>query len=472
MISDGELLANAESYGCVNPAIIDYNGYQSKISFDCKYCGIRYTKSYHLLKISKSPVCIKCIKYNIDTIPVYTKSLGFNYKSIVKIDGSFGIVECLCECGNSFTSVVSQLKFRRTKSCEKCILRNKSSVVVNVESFLSSKGVSLVSNYTNNKTKISLRCSCGNIFSKNYNDCTRKDSSDILLCQSCRPQNSSIENNIEKTLINNSIQFVKNDRSVLKPMEIDFLCGSIAIEVNGAYWHSELAGKSRNYHLNKTQLCENQNIQLLQFFENEILNKSDIVKSIILSKFQSKLSTVYARKTTVCHISKTEARKFIDLNHLQGKDNASVYICLKQDGNIIAVMSFSKSRYSKLYEWELSRFCSKLFTKIIGGASKLLSFFIKNYSPTTIGSYADRRYSNGNLYSKLGFIFIHNSKPSYYYFRKSSSRLLHRKNFQKKRLAKIFSNFDAKLTEWNNMINNGYNRIWDCGHKLFIMKVT
>jgi hypothetical protein len=29
-------------------------------------------------------------------------------------------------------------------------------------------------------------------------------------------------------------------------------------------------------------------------------------------------------------------------------------------------------------EWELNRFCNKLNTNVVGAASKLLSFFIKN----------------------------------------------------------------------------------------------
>jgi len=37
-------------------------------------------------------------------------------------------------------------------------------------------------------------------------------------------------------------------------------------------------------------------------------------------------------------------------------------------------------------------------------------------------------------------------------------------NFQKHKLKTILPTFDPTLTEWENMKNNGYDRIWDCGN--------
>jgi hypothetical protein len=38
-------------------------------------------------------------------------------------------------------------------------------------------------------------------------------------------------------------------------------------------------------------------------------------------------------------------------------------------------MTFGKPRFNKNYEYELVRFASKLGTKVIGGAGKLLKYF-------------------------------------------------------------------------------------------------
>ena len=59
---------------------------------------------------------------------------------------------------------------------------------------------------------------------------------------------------------------VEHDRVLVKPKEIDLLIPSIklGIEYNGLFWHSEQQGKGNNYHLDKTNKCEEQGYQLLQ----------------------------------------------------------------------------------------------------------------------------------------------------------------------------------------------------------------
>ena len=45
---------------------------------------------------------------------------------------------------------------------------------------------------------------------------------------------------------------------------------------------------------------------------------------------------------------------------------------------------------------------------------KLLKRFVKDYNPNEIISYADRRWSFGNLYEKIGFIKEGESKTNYF----------------------------------------------------------
>ena len=68
---------------------------------------------------------------------------------------------------------------------------------------------------------------------------------------------------------------------------------------------------------------------------------------------------------------------------------------------------------------------------MIGGFSKLLKAFIEVYKSSII-SYADRRYSNGNVYSKNGFQLVRVNKPSYYYVDKNFLRRVNRMRFQQK----------------------------------------
>ena len=78
-------------------------------------------------------------------------------------------------------------------------------------------------------------------------------------------------------------------------------------------------------------------------------------------------------------------------------------------------MTFGKPRYNKSIDWELLRYCSKIDTQVLGGAGKLLSAFEKAYHPKVLLSYADRRWSKGNLYEVLNFVKYNESPPSYSY---------------------------------------------------------
>jgi hypothetical protein len=96
--------------------------------------------------------------------------------------------------------------------------------------------------------------------------------------------------------------------------------------------------------------------------------------------------------------------------HIQGKDNSSIYLGLFYRNRLISVMTFGPLRKATGYStvkncWELIRFCSIKNFSVVGGAQKLFQYFLKNYNPSQILSFADRRWSSGGVYSKLGFEF-------------------------------------------------------------------
>ena len=59
-----------------------------------------------------------------------------------------------------------------------------------------------------------------------------------------------------------------NDRKLIWPYEIDILLPNqkLAIEFNGAYWHSTFF-KDKNYHLNKLKMAEEKGYQLFNIFD-------------------------------------------------------------------------------------------------------------------------------------------------------------------------------------------------------------
>ncbi|MEM4260990.1 MAG: hypothetical protein QXG00_07150 [Candidatus Woesearchaeota archaeon] len=90
------------------------------------------------------------------------------------------------------------------------------------------------------------------------------------------------------------------------------------------------------------------------------------------------------------------------MNHIQGDAPSSINIGLYFEDMLVSLMTFSKSRFDKNIKWELIRYCTLNFYNVIGGFSKLLSYFIKHNNGSIL-SFSDRRFSIGNVYKKNGF---------------------------------------------------------------------
>jgi hypothetical protein len=267
-----------------------------------------------------------------------------------------------------------------------------------------------------------------------------------------------------------NLTIVEGDRSLLnnnQELDIYILDKKVAIEFNGIYWHGELQGRDKQYHLNKTEICLQQNIQLLHINESDWVLKQPIIKSIISNKLGKSKYTIYARKCSVVELDNQETRTFLNINHLQGHVNSSINLGLKCGDELVSILTLSKSRFSKKHEYEIYRFCNKLNFSVVGGASKLFNYFIKSWDPNSVITYADRKFGEGKLYEKLGFNFLHNSTPGYSYFKKGQIELQSRIRFQKHKLVDKLETYDPLLTAWENMINNGYDRIWDCGNAVW-----
>lgn len=237
-----------------------------------------------------------------------------------------------------------------------------------------------------------------------------------------------------------------------------------AIEYDGIFWHNE-NNKPKDYHLKKTIECENKGVHLIHIFEDEWKDKAkqDIWKSMLCNFYGRIESKVFARKCEVKEIDKRTCYDFLNENHLQGKCVCKIRLGLYYKGELVSVMTFGPTRHfigGSNHEYELLRFCSKKYTSVIGGASKLFKYFVKNYSPKSIVSYADRRWSTGGLYETLGFKLYNKSRPNYYYVIKDKRK--NRFNFRKSILMKKYG-CPRDMSEHDFCKSQGWYRIYDCG---------
>jgi hypothetical protein len=290
-------------------------------------------------------------------------------------------------------------------------------------------------------------------------------------CPKCGQKYDKTENELKDFIKGLGFDFLENSRKIIYPFELDIYIPSlkIAIEYDGLYWHCEL-NKPDDYHLKKTEICEANGIQLIHIFGDEWVNKKDIVKSRLINILGITKDKIYARK---CQIKEIDScKEFLNDNHLQGYVNSAVNIGLFYNNELVTVMTFGNLRKSmgstsKDGTFELLRFCNKINITTIGGADKLMKYFIRNYKPNEIVSYADRRWSQGHLYEKLGFSFVHDSKPNYFYL--VNNKRLNRFKFRKDILIK--EGFDKDKTEREIMFERKIYRIYDCGTKKYSIKL-
>lgn len=270
--------------------------------------------------------------------------------------------------------------------------------------------------------------------------------------------------------------FLINDRTAIGPKELDiyFPEKKLGIEINGVYWHStnevEALHVFKHRHLNKRNLCRAVDITLMQVTDTEILGRFTLIGSIVAAALGVSLHKVFARKCLLREVSKVEARVFLEENHLQGNTAASIYLGLySTEGVLIQLMTFGKPRFNREYSYELIRLCSKKNTKVIGGSARLFRYFVNNYlkEAEKVISYCDTRVFQGEVYEKLGFSLLRETKPNYVYLDKCCNLAGGRLKFQKHKLSRILTSFDSNLTESQNMFANGYRIMFDCGNSVW-----
>lgn len=312
-----------------------------------------------------------------------------------------------------------------------------------------------------------------NIYRKSYLAFQKK----CPICYPLQAGSSLIEQDFNKFLYSllpkDKIKI--RDRKILEGKEIDFFISeyNIGFEINGLYYHSENSGaKGENYHLNKFLKAKEKGINLYFIYDNEWMNKREIIESIVKSKLGIMQNRVYARNCAIQKIDVSSAKSFFNSNHIQGGEvlsSSDVLLGLFYEKELISCIALNKPRFNKKYQYELLRYANKLNTQVIGGFTKLLTAFERECNPKSIITYSDIRLFQNNTYEKAGFTFLTLTKPNYFYI-KNGLFVGTRYKFQKHKLLKLLPVFDPTLTEWENMQNNGYDRVWDCGNRVFEKK--
>ena len=269
-----------------------------------------------------------------------------------------------------------------------------------------------------------------------------------------RSRTTEPERIVQAILDKHNIDYITHDRTQITPKELDIFIPdhNLAIEVNGLYWHSTSIPKVDTRHIDKFMECKSRGIKLLQFADSMILNKPDLVESMILSKLGKLPIRIMARKCKIVNLSITQANRLFEQWHYQGQTtNGAKCLGLMHDNKIVAALAYT----IKDNECRIERFACELMTNVVGGYSKLESEVLRQHNVTQLTTFSLGLISDGSLYSNNGYTTPgYSTKPEFYVT--DGETLYNRQRFMKTKMAKLFGNgFNPDKTEWENICDNG-----------------
>ena len=324
--------------------------------------------------------------------------------------------------------------------------------------------------YKNNKTKLKWKCKKGHTFFMRWNGVQGG-----TWCPICAGKESRAELKIKEFVdslgLKCSKELLKNiGISTKSRMDVDLYIPEkkVAIEYNGLVWHSTRFNKDKKKAMRKFKLCQQAGIKLITIFEDEWLNKPDIIKSIIQHKLGLTENRYYARKLVIKKVDKNEECDFFNKNHIAGHTRSKIAFGLYQDNELLCCVSLRKPYTKKHKDYiEIARFASKLDSVVVGGFQKLLKeveFWAKDNNYKGILTYADCRFGDGNVYRKSGFDTDEKIKENFYYCKKQ----IREGRFKHKKINDIkYINEYGKTEEAQNA-SRGWYRIYGCGNVTYL----
>jgi hypothetical protein len=281
-----------------------------------------------------------------------------------------------------------------------------------------------------------------------------------------------LESEMKEFLDTHNITYEINNRTILNGSELDFYIPdyAMAIEMNGLYYHSDIIRPDKNYHYNKWKICKDNNIHLINVFEDDWNLQKEKVCNMLLSFFGKKMSGIPARKSRIVKISGKTARHFLDQYHLQGYVGGTHYGAFDNNNNLIGVMTFGTTRNGR---FELKRFVMDNYNHP-GLFSKLFNYARCDLEFDEVVSFSDNTCFTGNVYKKNGFSLVGILKPDYLYL--VGKTRVHKSNYTKQRIKSKFPELceaiDNGMTEREAMDFLGIPRVYDCGKCEWVWKTN
>lgn len=304
---------------------------------------------------------------------------------------------------------------------------------------------------------------------------------ELNLMKYIRFHESKLENKFKDLFDKYNIKYEWRNRSIIDGpngkahcYELDFYLPeyNIGIEINDISNHNILSLENSyygsKYHLYKTNNCKEKNIRLIHVWEWEIHNNFEKLSNWLLNILNINKYKIYARNCKIKLVNINDEKIFLNQYHLQGYSKSNICLGLYYNDELVEIMSFVNPRFTKKYEYELLRLCTKYNYTIIGGSAKLFNYFIHQYNPNSVISYCDNSKFNGNVYEQIGMKFYKLSQPTIIYCNYNMN-IIHDSILNKYGIDNLLGTHYGKGT--NNkelMIKEGYLPVPNCGNLIYV----
>lgn len=368
-------------------------------------------------------------------------------------------VPMICPQGHYHTIIPDSLQ--RGEGCSLCALDLKKTLEC-MKLELAQEDYRLESDkYVNSWETLHLVCPSGHQFKSTWG--AWKSGHRCSVCHGSRGARE-----IRDFLEDKGLSFRLKDRTILGGPELGFVLDGprLAIEFYGLHMHSEEAlqglyglQEARIFHQKKTLQCQEKGYKLLSIFEHEWAENAELWKSMILNA-AGQSRKIGARSCELRVVTSREAREFLDYNHIQGSAPSSWQFGLFHQEELVSVMTFGLFHRSNAHREDimLNRFASQRGILVQGAASRLFNYALGKLPPKPVYSFADLRYSDGNVYCKIGFVEDRKLPPDYFYYKGAQV-------FSKQALRKKPGEHGVERIL---RAKEGYRRIWDCGKLRFV----
>jgi len=316
---------------------------------------------------------------------------------------------------------------------------------------------------------------CGTIFESVWH------SGHICKCPTCYPiTKRGIQTAVKDYICRlTDAEIDVDSRNVIDGYELDIVDNSqkLAVEVDGLFWHTHegsiisyktgtrTTGRDISYHLNKTELCENIGFRLIHFTDDEWLSNRKLCEAVLRQAYGTGLRYIIHDGIEIKHVPIHVKNKFLMKYSFAGSCSSSVDLGIYVRNRLVSIMCFSKVRHSQEYEWQLMRYAKMNFISVENGFSMLLSAFEKEFNPSSVVFYADRRfYIRSDFMDDM--VFVKSTRPNFYWVNSKGTEKFKPHEFSKTNIKP----YDSTKTFLENMHTLGYKRYFDCGNLVFVKR--